>query len=195
MQRIEWASARRPAPDQTDENQREPRYNCAAAKGSESSGSSGFIRNARIAPSSSKTIFPRKGNSQFPVLSITNPKTRGEIIAARADPVFIRPLADPENRGAMSIGMAHMGPMVNSEKKKARLRQMAAPVRLWENRIGTVAASEHRKPKTTRSRRAFLRSPVLCKTRSLTQPPSASPRTPAKKTPAEKNAEFLKSSR
>ena len=59
-------------------------------------------------------------------------------MAASADPVFIRPLAEPENRGAMSMGMAHIGPIVNSEKKKAALRQRAAPVRLCMNRMGVM---------------------------------------------------------
>ena len=84
-------------------------------------------------------------------------------MAASADPVFIRPLAEPENRGAISIGMAHMGPMVNSAKKNAMLRQTAAQVRLCKNRIGTMKASEQRNPKTTRLRRALFKSRVLLK--------------------------------
>src|ERR1700719_3607185 len=97
-------------------------------------------------PSSNRPMLPRNGNSQFPVLSIMYPKTRGEIMAASADPVFIRPLAEPENRGAISIGIAHMGPIVNSEKKKAALKQRAAPVRLCMKRIGVIEAIEQRKP-------------------------------------------------
>ena len=87
------------------------------------SSSFGFIQKARIEPSRSNPMLPRNGNSQFPVLSITYPAISGEIIAARAEPVFISPLAEPEKRGAISMGMAHMGPIVNSEKKKAPLRQ------------------------------------------------------------------------
>src|ERR1700722_3638397 len=104
-------------------------------------------------------------------------------IAARADPVFIRPLAEPENFGAMSIGMAHIGPIVNSAKKNARLKQMAAKVRLCVNTIGTMKAREQRNPKTTRLRRALSRLRVFSKTRSLIPPPRVSPTTPAKKTP------------
>src|SRR2546427_10629424 len=116
-----------------------------------------------IDPKNSRPILPRNGNSQFPVLSMTYPKTRGEMIAASADPVFIRPLAEPENRGAISIGMAHIGPMVNSAKKNAMLRQMAAQVRLCKKRIGTMKASEQRNPKTTRLRRALSKLWVLLK--------------------------------
>src|SRR5436305_259143 len=71
------------------------------------------------------------------------------MMAASAEPVFINPLAEPEKRGAMSIGIAHIGPMVNSEKKKARLRQIAAQVRLCKNKIGIMDASDNRKPNTT----------------------------------------------
>src|SRR2546430_16445747 len=91
-----------------------------------------------IAPRNSRPMLPRNGSSQFPVLSMTYPKTRGEMMAASADPVFIRPLAEPEKRGAISIGIAHIGPMVNSAKKKATLRQMAAQVRLCRNKIGVM---------------------------------------------------------
>src|SRR5258708_30278536 len=136
-------------------------------------------------------MLQRKGNVQSPVLSITYPKTNGETMAASAEPVFIRPLAEPENRGAMSIGIAHMGPIVNSEKKNARLRKTATHVRLCERRIGSIEATEQTKPATTRFRRALLRSPVLSKIRSLMTPPSVLPTTPAQKPPAEKITELF----
>jgi len=82
-------------------------------------------------------------------------------MAASAEPVFIRPLAELENRGAMSIGIAHMGPIVNSEKKNARLRKTATHVRLCNRIIGSIEATEQTKPATTRFRRAFLWSPDL----------------------------------
>ncbi len=47
-------------------------------------------------------------------------------MAAKADPEFIKPLADPENQGAMSMGIAHMAPTVNADQKKPRLRKIAA---------------------------------------------------------------------
>src|ERR1700676_153053 len=116
------------------------------------------------------------------------------MMAARGDPMFMSPLAEPEYCGAISMGMAHIGPIVNSEKKKAKLRQIATQTRLRTNKIGTIAANEHRNPATTKLRRALMRLPVLTKMRSLTMPPSVSPITPAKKTPAEKSEELFKSS-
>ena len=83
--------------------------------------SPGFIQNASTAPHSNRTMLPMKGSSQLCVLSITYPAMIGETIAADAEPIFIKPLAEPENRGAISIGIAHIGPIVNSEKKKAAL--------------------------------------------------------------------------
>ena len=41
----------------------------------------------------------------------------GDTMAASAEPVFISPLAVPENFGAMSIGMAHIGPIANSRRR------------------------------------------------------------------------------
>jgi len=157
--------------------------------------SPGFIQNARIDPKSNRPMLPRNGRFQFPVLSMTYPKIRGEIMAAKGDPIFMRPLAEPEYSGAISMGIAHIGPIVNSEKKKATLRQIAASIRLRTKRIGIIAVSEQRKPPITKLRRAVLRFPVMISIRSLTIPPKVAPKTPAKKTPAEKSAEFLKSSR
>src|SRR5258707_902894 len=138
-------------------------------------------------------MLPRNDRLQFPVLSMMYPPTSGETMAAAADPTFIRPLAEPEKRGAISMGMAHMGPMVNSAKKNAALRQRAAIFRSCTYRIGSIQPREHRKPATTRLRRAVFRLPVLRKTQSLTTPPAVSPITPAKKTPAENNADFFRS--
>src|SRR5581483_3842709 len=98
---------------------------CVSAGGATSSSSFGFIQKASTEPKSNSTMLPRNGNSQLPVLSMIKPPITGETIAAKAEPTFIKPLADPENRGVMSIGIAHMGPMVNSEKKNAPLRQRA----------------------------------------------------------------------
>src|ERR1700727_789175 len=117
------------------------------------------------------------------------------MMAARGDPTFMRPLADPENRGAISMGIAHIGPIVNSEKKKARLRQIAAAETLCTKKMRSMHPNEQRKPPTTRLRRALFRFPVLLRMRSLTTPPNVSPTTPAKNTPDEKRAEFFKSSR
>src|ERR1035437_2271169 len=107
------------------------------------SGSPGFIQNAAIEPRNNKTILPMNGSSQLFVLSTTYPKISGERIAANADPVFMKPLAEPEYRGAISIGIAHMGPTVNSVKKNAMLRQTVARVRSCRNSNGTINASEH----------------------------------------------------
>ena len=56
----------------------------------------GFIQKAAIEPRKSSTMLPRKGSSQLLVLSMTKPKTKGERMAASAEPVFMRPLAEPE---------------------------------------------------------------------------------------------------
>ena len=62
---------------------------------------------------------PMNGSSQLPVRSMMSPKTSGDRIAATADPVFISPAAVPENFGAMSIGIAQIGPITSSAKKNA----------------------------------------------------------------------------
>jgi hypothetical protein len=68
---------------------------------------------------------------------------------ARAEPMFISPLADPENRGAMSMGIAQNGPIVDSAKKNATLRQRATTVKLCDNNTGNMKARDKRKPPIT----------------------------------------------
>src|SRR5712671_2158766 len=57
---------------------------------------SGCIQKERIAPKASRQIDPTNGKVQLCVLSMMIPKTSGDTIAARAEPLFIRPLAVPE---------------------------------------------------------------------------------------------------
>src|SRR5690349_6352812 len=97
-----------------------------------------------------------------------NPNTTGDTIAANAEPVFIMPLAVPEYLGAISIGIAHIGPMVNSAKKKPALSAIAATVRLCVNKMGIIEAQHRTIIMATRFRRATLRFLVLWNSLSLT---------------------------
>src|SRR5580704_15992572 len=106
--------------------------------------SPGFIQSATMEPRNSNAMLPRNGSVQLFVLSITYPKTKGETMAASAEPVFMRPLAEPEKLGAISIGIAHIGPIVSSEKKNPKLRQMVTQARSCKNIIGSVATTEQR---------------------------------------------------
>ena len=90
------------------------------------------------------------------------------------------------------MGVAHIGPIVDSAKKKAPPSARAAPVASWMNRMGIEHASDRAKPPITRSRRARTRLPVVRKMRSLRMPPSASPNTPPKNTIEANRAEFLR---
>src|ERR1700722_15250852 len=92
---------------------------------------------ANTAPTTISPIDPMKGQSQLPVTSMIQPPTTGLKIAASAEPMFMNPLAVPEYFGAMSIGIAHMGPMVSSAKKKPRLKQIGAMVDTGTNNIGS----------------------------------------------------------
>src|SRR5262244_3605857 len=93
--------------------------------GSSLSGRSGCIANDKAAPNNISTMDPINGQVQWPVLSTIYPNTTGETMAANAEPVFIIPLAVPEYFGAISIGIDHIGPIVNSAQKKPALRAMA----------------------------------------------------------------------
>ena len=66
---------------------------------------------------------PTKGSVQLPVMSTIIPNTIGEMIAATAEPVFMRPAAVPEYFGAMSIGTDQIGPITSSAKKKPEAEQ------------------------------------------------------------------------
>src|SRR5215831_1574102 len=100
-------------------------------------------------------------------------------------PKFIMPLADPEYLGAMSVGTAQIGPTMSSMEKKSKRQR--------ERRDVDVVNQHHRNqeqkaasiPITMMLRRAAARSPVRCKMRSLMMPPTLSPITPPRKTPAE----------
>src|SRR5205823_7461181 len=140
---------------------------------------SGCIVNDRTAPTSSRPIDPRKGRCQLPVRSMMMPNTNGDRMPASADPVFMMPLAVPEWRPAMSIGIDHMGPITSSAKKNAAARLTMIVVR---SRVAKIASSERNdpaKPATTTLRRALSRSPVRRRMASLTVPPRRSPATPA----------------
>src|SRR5438132_3222326 len=100
------------------------------------SGRSGCIAKDMAAPNNIRAIEPTNGQVHWPVLSTMYPNTTGETIAASAEPVFIMPLAVPEYFGAMSIGMAHIGPMVNSAQKNPALSASATSLMSWVNRIG-----------------------------------------------------------
>src|SRR6202043_3844483 len=94
----------------------------------------------------------------------------------------------------MSIGIAHIVPIVISAKKIAPARQTVSVVRSLVKNSGSMHNSEHRKKTTTKLRLACLRSRHLRKTKSLTIPPNASPITPVKKTAVANKAESFKSS-
>src|ERR1700724_3572333 len=94
----------------------------------------------------------------------------------------------------MSIGIAHIGPIVISAKKNAPARQTVSVVRSFHRNSGSMHNSKHRKKTTTKLRRACLRSRVLRKIKSVTIPPNASPITPVKKTAVANKAESFKSS-
>lgn len=59
------------------------------------------------------------GDFQAPVASSSFPNSSGEITPASPKPKFIMPLAAPTLSGAISIGIAHIGATINSEKKHA----------------------------------------------------------------------------
>ena len=108
----------------------------------------------RIEPARITPIEKMKGKIQFPVRSTTMPKISGETIAASAEPVFISPLAVPANLGAMSMGMAHIGPMVNSAQKKPALSDREITLMSRENNSGTMERQHRAIITATRLRRS-----------------------------------------
>src|SRR6266566_42718 len=157
------------------------------------SGRSGCMANVNAAPTNISNIEPTNGQVQWPVLSTIYPNTTGETIAASAEPVFIMPLAVPEYLGAMSIGIAHIGPIVNSAQKKPALSASATSLMLSVKRIGIRETQQSTIITATRFRRAMLRFLVFSNSLSLTMPPSMSPTTPEKKTPEANRAELWRS--
>ncbi len=153
---------------------------------------SGRIAKAASSPTSISPIVPMNGSVQFPVRSMTSPNTSGDRMAARAEPVFINPLAVPAWAGAMSIGIAHIGPIVSSAKKNVAARQSAAVgVADEQDRDGAQQRPRHaeRSPGCAAPR---IRLPVRRSSQSLTKPPSASPATPPENTSEANSAEFFR---
>src|SRR5262245_66448716 len=93
------------------------------------------MENERSAPTSRSPIDPMNGRFQFPVRSIRYPNVSGERTAAIAEPVFMKPLAVPEYLGAMSMGMAHIGPITSSAQKNAAPRLTTTIVRSCGRKI------------------------------------------------------------
>ena len=111
------------------------------------------------------------GRFQFPVRSIRYPNVSGERTAAIAEPVFMKPLAVPEYLGAISIGIAHIGPITSSAQKNAAPRLSTTTVRSCVRKIGSTHRNDARKPRTTKWHLAFLTSPVRLRIASVTTPP------------------------
>src|ERR1700729_56544 len=114
-------------------------------------------------------------------------------MAASAEPEFMMPLAVPLWSGAMSIGTAHIGPMVISEKKKPEDSNNSDIPWLCVNINGISDSIDKNMQTDTIELRARCRSPLRLRILSVTMPPSVSPSTPAKNTPDPNNAEPLKS--
>src|ERR1700761_5280016 len=149
---------------------------------------------ASTAPSSSMPSEPMNGTSQRPVTSIAQPNTTGEMMPAMPNPKFMKPDALPEYSGAMSIGIAQIGATISSAKKNAMLRQIATTRRSCTMTIGSMKQNEPRKPATITLIRALPTSPDDFRIRSEMMPPSVSPTTPAKNTPAANSADRFRSS-
>src|SRR6202451_1649499 len=128
------------------------------------------------------SMLPTKGSCQLPVRSIMKPDTTGLMMAASAEPEFMMPLAVPEWLGAMSMGVAHMGPMVISEKKKPAESNSSEKSALCVNINGTSDSIEKNMQTDTMELRARRRLPERLSIVSVTIPPRVSPSTPAKNT-------------
>src|SRR5476649_2458912 len=90
------------------------------------------------------------------------PPTTGLIIAAPAEPMFMMPLAVPAYCGAMSMGTAHIGPIVISLKKKPTESASAARGidSEWTSMIGASDSSARNMHVETMTLRARRRLPV-----------------------------------
>jgi len=104
------------------------------------------------------------------------------MMAANAEPVFMMPLAVPQWLGAMSMGVAHIGPIVISEKKKPAERNNTEKFKLCVNINGISDSIDKNMQTDTMELRARRRFPERLSILSVTTPPSVSPITPARKT-------------
>ena len=155
---------------------------------------SGRIRQGMMIPRTQNPIAPAKGKVQFPVASTTQANTMGEMIPATAEAPLGIPLAVPVNCGAMSIGTAQIGPIVNSLKKDAPARHAVTVMRLWLNKSGARNASPPSKLMAMTFCLAATTLPVRGRISSLITPPAISPSAPRKTPPRKRtrNSRFAK---
>ncbi len=128
----------------------------------------------------------------MPIAGKIDEPAEGETNPAIAEPVFMMPLAVPENFGATSIGTDQIGPIVTSRQKKAPLKQIAITTRSWNSSTGTRKTKDPNRLRQMTLRRATRKFPVRRRSQSLSTPPTVSPTTPANSTPKAKNAVFLR---
>ncbi len=95
--------------------------------------------------------------------------------------------------GAISIGTAHIGPIVSSAKKNPADKHAADTLRLWTYISGIRDSAVSARHTDTIQLRASRRFPLRRSNLSVTTPPSVSPTTPAKNTPEENKADCLRS--
>src|SRR5271168_5070929 len=127
-------------------------------------------------------MLATNGSCQFPVRSMIKPETTGLMMAANAEPQFMMPLAVPEWSGAMSMGVAHIGPIVISAKKKPAERNNMEIFKLCVNINGIRDSIDRNMHTDTMKLRACRSFPERLRILSVTIPPSVSPTTPARKT-------------
>ena len=93
--------------------------------------------------------------------------------------MFIIPETVPEYSPPMSMGTAHDGPMIVSRKNIAPVKQYTAMRGLAVSAAGRMQLPHPSIPMMATERRANLTLPVLTNRKSVNQPPTASPTTPA----------------
>jgi len=93
------------------------------------------------------------------------------------------------------MGVAHIGPIVISEKKKPPDRKIKEILRLCMNINGMSDSIDKNMHTGTMGLRALRRLLVRLSILSVTMPPSVSPSTPARKTHDANNVDWLRSRR
>src|SRR5271169_6687268 len=140
---------------------------------------SGSIQKAQIvAPMNSSPADTPNGATQDP-LDTRYPNTVGESAPTNWPPMFIMPDTVPENSPPMSMGTAHAGPMVISRKNIAIVRKMSALKGLADKAANIVDVPHPSMAVMATERRENLRLFVFRNNLSVSQPPKASPTTPA----------------
>ena len=135
-------------------------------------GRSGCMNGASAAPSSNSATDPMNGSCQFPVTSATYAEHERRKDRGQRRPRIHQAAGGPREFPCDVHRDRPHRPDHQLRTEERRAERERDDGESWVTNIGSMNTNDPRKPAMTTFRRAFFTSPVLCRMRSLTSPPT-----------------------